>query len=93
MVPIKISATEAKLKFGSIMAKVKKGTPFIIEKNEIPEIVWISIDDFEDFLEIKDEKFQKGIEKEYKEMKKGKFGTLGKLYENHKQTIKKEAKR
>lgn len=91
MAPPHISATEAKLRFGSIMTKVKEGTPFIIEKNAVPEIVWISLDDYEDFLELKDTKFQKGIEKEYRAMKKGKYGTLEQLYAIHKKTIKKEA--
>lgn len=92
MAPTMISATKAKLKFGSIMIKVKNGQPVIVEKNNDPQMVWISIDDYEDFLELKDVKFQKGIEKEYQAIKKGKFGTLEKLYTLHKKTIEREAK-
>ena len=73
------------------MMKVKEGKTVIIEKNEQPEIVWISIDDYEDFLELKDVKFQKEMEKSKKDMKKGKYGTIENLYELHKKTIIKEA--
>jgi prevent-host-death family protein len=88
----KLSATQAKLQFGSLLLKVKNGTPVIIEKNNHPEIVCISVDDYEDFLEIKDEKLQKSIEKGKKEIEKGEFYTLDDLYEAHRKTIKKEAK-
>lgn len=87
MTPLKISATEAKLHFGTFMMKVKEGQPIIVEKNDKPEMVWISIDDYEDFLELKDVNFQKGLEKNFKQMKKGKFGTLDRLYEIHRKTI------
>lgn len=43
----------------------------------------ISIDDYEDFLEIKNEKFQKTIEKSAKEIRAGKTGTLDNLYKIH----------
>jgi prevent-host-death family protein len=90
---IKISATQAKLQFGSVLLKAKQGTPIIVEKNNQPEMVCISIDDYEDFLEIKDEKFQKNLEKSNKEMKKGKFGNLNNLYKIHRNTIIKESKK
>lgn len=86
-----VSATAAKLQFGSLMISVKSGTPVIIEKNAQPEIVWISIDDYEDFLELKDEKFQKSIEKGAKEVKKGKYGTINTLHKIHRKTIAEEA--
>ncbi|MBI5755016.1 type II toxin-antitoxin system prevent-host-death family antitoxin [Candidatus Peregrinibacteria bacterium] len=92
MTPTTLSATKAKLRFGTVMMQVKDGKPVIIEKNNDPQIVWISIDDYEDFLELKDTKFQKGIEKNAHEMKKGKFGTLDTLHSIHQKTIKKEAR-
>ena len=87
-----ISATLAKLQFGSILAKVKEGNPYIIEKNNKPEVVLISVDDYEDFLELKDKKFQNKIVAGYKEIQKGKAGNMAKLYKIHQATIIKEAK-
>lgn len=48
-----------------------------------PKVIMISIDDYEDFLEVKDEQFQKTIEKSAKEIKTGKSGTLDDLYKIH----------
>jgi prevent-host-death family protein len=93
MVPLTVSATKAKLKFGALMVKVQKGQPVIIEKNDEPAMVWISLDDYEDFLEVNDKKFQKSIEKSAREIKAGKYSTLDDLYEIHKKAIAREAKR
>ena len=92
MAPLTVSATKAKLQFGSLMGKVQKGRPVIIKKNDEPAIVWISLDDYEDFLEVNDKKFQKSIEKGYREIKNGKFKTLDDLYKTHRKTIEREAK-
>lgn len=92
MAPTKVSATKAKLHFGSLMVKVKSGTPVIVEKNESPEMVWISIDDYEDFLELKDSKFQKELSTSKAKMKKGKHGGMDDLYALHRKTIANEAK-
>lgn len=89
--PSTVSATKAKHNFGAMIAKVKKGTPIIIEKNNNPEVVWISIDDYEDFLELKDKNFQKSIAAAKKEIKKGNFGTLDSLYKIHRKTIIRES--
>ena len=91
MAPAVISATKAKHSFGKLMSKVKEGSPLIIEKNDTPQIVWISIDDYEDFLELKDSKFQKSLARSRKEIEKGKSGTLDSLYAIHRKTIEKEA--
>lgn len=92
MAPLTVSATKAKLQFGSLMNKVQKGRPVIIEKNDEPAMVWISLDDYEDFLEVNDKKFQKSIEKSYREIKKGKFKTLDDLYATHRKTLENEGK-
>lgn len=92
MAPITVSATEAKHNFGSMIDKVKEGTPVIVKKNDTPQIVWISIDDYEDFIEVKDKKFQKSLAQGKKEISKGKFGTLDTLYNIHRKTIAQEAK-
>lgn len=93
MNPIKITATDAKVQFGATMEKAKSGRPVIIEKNNTPQVVMISIDDYEDFLEVKNEKSQKNIEKSAKEIKTGKTGTLDNLYKIHRKTIAKEGAR
>lgn len=92
MAPLTVSATKAKLQFGSLMDKVQKGRPVIIEKNDEPAMVWISLDDYEDFLEVNDKKFQKSIEKGYREIKSGKFKTLDDLYATHRKTLENEGK-
>ena len=86
-----VTATDAKLQFGALAAKVKKGTPIIVEKNKEIQMVWISIDDYEDFLEVRDSHFQKNLEKECRQMRKGRHGTLDTLYKIHRDTIAKEA--
>lgn len=92
MTPITLSASEAKLRFGETMKKVKEGHPVIIRKNSSPQMVWISMDDYEDFLEIKDAAFQKSLKKASTEIKKGNYGTLDDLYDLHRKTIVKESK-
>lgn len=87
-----ISATDAKLKFGTLAMFVKKGGQIIIEKNNEPQMAWISIDDYEDFLELKDGGFQKEIQKAKKEIKNGDFGTMEDLYAAHRETIIKESR-
>ena len=87
-----ISATDAKLKFGTLSVFVKKGGQVIIEKNNEPQMAWISIDDYEDFLELKDPVFQKKLKSEKKEMQKGDFGSMDDLYAAHRQTIIKESR-
>lgn len=93
MNPIRLSATQAKLQFGALMVKVKEGTPIVIEKNNKPEVVCISMDDYEDFLELKDQDFQKDLEKGKREIEKGEFRSLDDLYDVHRKTIAKEAKK
>ena len=91
MATIKISATEAKLRFGSLIEKVKGGTPIIIQKNNDPQIVLISLDEYEDFLEQNDQQFQKEIQESKNQIISGNFGTLDDLYKIHQETIRKEA--
>lgn len=93
MNPVIMSATDAKVKFGGVLNKVKAGTPVIVEKNKEPMIVCISIDDYEDFLEINDKTFQNSIKKGAEEIKNKEFGTLDDLYEIHRKTIAKEARK
>lgn len=47
-------------------------------------MIYTSTDDYEDFLETKDKKLRKDIEKANQEIKKGQFGTLDDLYRIHK---------
>lgn len=87
-----ISATDAKLKFGTLAVFVKNGGQVIVEKNSEPQMAWISIDDYEDFLELKDVDFQKKIIKAKKEIEGGNFGTMNDLYAAHRKTIIKESR-
>lgn len=93
MVPLRISATEAKVKFGTVLIKVKAGTPVIVQKNNQPEMVCISIEDYEDFLELKDQDFQKALEADKRAIDDGDFGTVEGLYALHRKTITREARR
>lgn len=86
-----MSATKAKLQFGSLSNKIKAGRPIVIEKNKHPQFVLISLDDYEDYLELEDAEFQGEIETQQLEIKKGNFGSLDDLYAIHQETIRKEA--
>lgn len=92
MVPFRMSATEAKVNFGTVLGKVKAGTPVIVQKNDQPEMVCISIEDYEDFLELKDQDFQKTLKNDKKAMDAGKFGGVDDLYALHRKTITREAR-
>ena len=52
MDPLRLTATQAKLQFGAVITKVKNGTPIIVEKNNQPEMVCLSIDDYEDLIDV-----------------------------------------
>ena len=96
MAPLTVSATQAKLQFGAMMRRVKRGRQVIIQNNKTSDpydaVVMISLDDFEDFLEVNNPRIQKEIEKSYREMKKGKYGTLDDLYAIHRKTIERKAR-
>ena len=97
MVPLTVSATQAKLKFGALMEKVKKGRQVIIENNKTTDpydaVVMISLDDFEDFLEVHNPRIQKEIAESCQEIRNGKFGTLDDLYALHRKKLEQEAKK
>lgn len=88
---IKMSSTQAKLQFGSLSNKLKAGKSIIVEINNNPQFVLISLDDYEDYLELEDRKFQQDIEKQKQEIPKGNFGNINDLYTIHQETIRKEA--
>lgn len=87
-----MSASDAKLNFGAVLQKVGKGTPVIVKKNEEPAMVCISMDEYEDYLEINDKAFRKNLEKSKMEMEKGEYCTMDDLYKIHRETMRKEAK-
>ena len=88
-----VTSTQAKTRFGEYLEKIqKKDQTFVISKNGVKVGAMIPIDDYEDYLEVKDEKFENGLKKTKKDMEKGeKFG-IEVLYEAHKKKIKEEAK-
>ena len=52
---------------------------FVITENRQPAAVLMSLNDYDDFMEERDEKFQKSIEKAALEIKVGKGLTLAKF--------------
>ena len=96
MPPLTVSATQAKLRFGAMMQKVKKGRPVVIQNNKTSDpydaVVMISLDDYEDYLEANNPRIQKEIEQAHKEIKSGKFGTLDDLYAIHRKTIERSSR-
>ncbi len=86
-----MSATDAKVNFGKLLESVEQGQPVMIFKNDKPTVVCISLDDYEDYLEINDKIFNKGLEKSKKEISTGKYLGIEALYDVHRETIKKEA--
>ena len=68
-----ITAQRAQTQFGSLLrqASLMKRS-FVITENRQPTAILMSLDDYDDFMEGRDEKFQKSIEKAALEIKSGK---------------------
>jgi len=80
-----------------MMKKVRRGRRVIIKDNRTSDpydsVVMISLDEFEDFFEVRNPRIQKEIQDSYEEIKSGKFGTLDDLYALHRKKLEQEAKK
>ena len=74
-----ISVTKARINLGEVIKRVHLNKEnFVLEKGGIPVAAILDIDEFEDWLEMKDPKIKEQIRRGYEEYKKGKTVPLDK---------------
>ncbi len=70
---VRLPITDARRHLGELIKKVRINKDyFILEKDGIPVAGIMDIDEFEDYLELKNKNLQKHIKKSYDEYRKGK---------------------
>ena len=75
-----ISVTKARINLEEVIKRVHLNKDsFVLEKGGIPVAAILDIDEFEDWLEMKDPKIKEQIRRGYEEYKKGKTVTLDKF--------------
>jgi prevent-host-death family protein len=75
-----IPITKARINLGEVVKRVHLNKEnFVLEKGGIPVAAILDIDEFEDWLEMKDSKIKEQIRRGYKEYKKGKTIPLDKF--------------
>lgn len=75
-----IPITKARINLGEVIKRVHLNKEnFVLEKGGIPVAAILDIDEFEDWLEMKDPKIKEQIRRGYKEYKKGKTIRLDKF--------------
>jgi len=68
-----IPITKARVNLGSVVRRVRlKKERFVIEKDGYPVAALVDIDEFEDFLDSRDEKLKKSVSRATAEFKAGK---------------------
>lgn len=81
----RLPITKARMNLGSVVRKTHSDKEyFIIEKDGIPVVGVMDIDEFEDYLETKkeqeDEEFQADIDEGYQEFLKGNLRTVDEFF-------------
>jgi prevent-host-death family protein len=75
-----IPITKARINLGEVIKRVHLNKEnFVLEKGGIPVAAILDIDEFEDWLEMKDPKMKEQIRQGYNEYKKGKTAPLDKF--------------
>jgi prevent-host-death family protein len=75
-----IPITKARINLGEVIKRVHfNKESFVLEKGGIPVAAILDIDEFEDWLEMKDPKVKEQIRRGYEEYKKGKTVPLDKF--------------
>jgi len=75
-----IFMTKARINLGEVIKRVHLNKEnFVLEKGGIPVAAILDIDEFEDWLEMKDPKIKEQIRRGHKEYKKGKTIPLDKF--------------
>ena len=76
----RIPITKARINLGEVIKRVHLNKEnFVLEKGGIPVAAILDIDEFEDWLEMKDPKIKEQIRRGYMEYKKGKTIPLDKF--------------
>ena len=76
-----IPITKARINLGEVIKRVHLNKEnFVLEKGGIPVAAILDIDEFEDWLEMKDPKIKEQIRRGFEEYKKGKTVPLDNLF-------------
>lgn len=85
----RISATDAKTRFGELIRRVQVGKEYIIvEKDGIPVLGILDADELEDYLDLQDEELQAQIAQGYREYKDGKTRPVEKILAEVRSSVK-----
>lgn len=77
---IRMPITKARINLGSIIKKVRLDKEYyVLEKDGYPVAGIMDIDEFEDYLDARNEDLNKQIKKSFKEFKAGKTRPINKL--------------
>lgn len=77
---IRMPITQARINLGSIIKKVRLDKEYyVLEKDGYPVAGIMDIDEFEDYLDARNEDLNKQIKKSFKEFKDGKARPINKL--------------
>jgi prevent-host-death family protein len=69
----RLSATQAKARFGELIHRVQQGNEYIIvERDGIPVLGILNADELEDYLDVRDAPLRAQIQQGYREYKAGK---------------------
>ena len=86
--------TKARINLGAIVKQVRTNKDYIVlEKDGIPVAALMDIDEFEDYLELRDPEVKKHIEKSRKEYEAGKHRSADKLLAKLEQEEKRARKK
>ncbi len=81
--PKTINAFTARTHFGQVIKLVVQGGRFIVTKKGRPQMVLLSVDDFEDLLEIaaerQDKELQRALKESARQYKRGEVSSLDAL--------------
>jgi len=81
--PKTIDAFTTRTHLGQVMKLVVQGERFIVTKKGKPQMVLMSVDDFEDLLEVaaerQDKEFQKALKESARQYKRGEISSLDAL--------------
>ncbi|HEY5595856.1 MAG TPA: type II toxin-antitoxin system prevent-host-death family antitoxin [Candidatus Bipolaricaulota bacterium] len=76
----RVSATDAKTRFGELIRRVKVGKEYIIvERDGIPMLGILDADELEDYLDLHDESLKAQIQQGYQEYQAGKARPVKKV--------------
>jgi len=90
----RLPITQARINLGALVKRVHRNKEyFILEKDGIPVVGIMDIDEFEDYLELRDPEVRKHIQKSHKEYLAGKSRPAEELLKELRQEVRRKTKR